>query len=373
MSLSINPLAKLVSEVSSALSKATNEANAQLPQVGDALTKAQLDSTISRLSGGLNSGLNGLAGGTVTAGPSTLSAAFGKTQTALQGIGNTVQSTVSGGLNSLQTVAGSTSNITADISGAINKLTGGNLAGGLMGLAGKISAGAGMLNNFLSLRRGANLPAGGELFLQQGQAINLKPASKNDWRIRINAQWQVFNSPMFKLLEKTGGVVWPYTPNITISTKANYQQIDTIHSNYPFQAYKNSQIDDIQISGEFTCETEYDAAYWIAAVTFFKTATKMFFGQGDLAGSPPIVCNLSGYGSHIFDKIPVLVKSFSVDLKDDVNYVKCEAYDTNNPTWVPVVSTISVTVVPIYNRRRLRQFSLEEYSKGQITDKVGYM
>lgn len=374
MPLSINPLAQLVTKTSESISIATNTV-AGSSLMGDALAKADLDSKISQLSGGLNSGLNGLTGNTSTlnslkSGASSLVAGAG---TALGGIGNSISSTVSGGLNSLASVAGSTSNITADISGTLNKLTGGNLAGGLQSLAGNISAAAGMLNNLLSLRRGLNLPAGAELFAQAGTAIKLIPNAKNDWRVRINAQWNLFNSPLFKLLERTGGVVWPYLPNITVSTKANYTQIDTTHNNYPFHAYKNSQVDEITITGEFSCETETDAAYWIAATTFFKTATKMFFGKGDKAGNPPIICNLSGYGASIFDSVPVIVKSFSVDLKDDVNYIKCDSFGTS--TWVPVMSTITVTVAPVYNRRKLRQFSLEDYAKGKTADSngIGYI
>jgi hypothetical protein len=374
MALSINPLAQLITQSSEAISRATNEANAALPQIGDAISKANLDGTISRLSGGIGSTLNGLTGtlpsigGLNISGAQTLVAGAG---TALGGIGNVASTTVGGAISSLQGLTGATSNITADISGTLNKLTGGNLAGGLQSLAGNVSKSAGILNNILSLKRGANLPAGGELFAQRGQAIQLQPGAKNDWRVRITCQWNIFNSPLFKLLENTGGVVWPYTPNVTVSTKAEYNAISPTHSNYAYQAYKSSVIDDITISGEFTCETETDAAYWIAATTFFKTATKMFFGQGDNAGNPPIVCNLTGYGSSIFDKVPVIVKTFSVDLKEDVNYIKCNTFGTN--TWVPVVSTISVTVTPVYNRSRMRKFSLQDYSRGKTSGGVGYI
>ena len=364
MSLSINPIAKLVAQVSSSISQATNQAQANLPAVGDAITKANLDAKVSQLSGGLNSGLNGLSGGA----DSLLAGA----KSALNGVSG-VSSSIPGvgSLGSLKSVTGSISNITADISGGLNKLTGGNLAGGLQSLAGSISKGAGMLNNILSLGRGANLPSGGELFLKQGTPIQLFPGTKGDWRVRITCQWNIFNSPLFKPLERTGGVVWPYNPNITISTKAEYNSISTIHSNYQMYGYKNSTVDDITISGEFTCETETDAAYWIAATTFFKTATKMFFGEGALAGNPPLVCNLTGYGSSVFDKVPVIIKSFSVDLKEDVNYINCNTFGTN--TWVPVVSTISVTVAPVYNRRRQRKFNLEQYSRGTPSSGVGYL
>lgn len=379
MPLSINPIAQLVASVSDSISKATNEAQSQLPNATSALSKANLDSKISKLSGGIGSGLNGLTGsfGNLTSGISgvagNVGTALNSAQTAMGGVGNPITSRVGGALSTLQSVAGSTSNITADISGSLNKLTGGNLAGGLQSLAGSISSAAGMLNNVLSLRRGANLPSGAEAFIRQGTAIKLAPGAKNDWRVRITCQWNIFKSPLFSLLEETGGVVWPYMPNITISTKADYAPINTIHSNYTNWAYKGSMVDDIQISGEFSCETETDAAYWIAATTFFKTATKMFFGQGEFAGNPPLVCNLTGYGSSVFDKVPVIVKGFSVDLKDDVNYIRCNTFGTN--TWVPVMSTINVTVSPVYNRQRMRQFNLQDYARGKTADPsgVGYI
>lgn len=385
MTRSLNPIAQLVANASEAISKATNEAQAALVSGSSMLDKANLQAKVDQLSGGLNSGLNGLVGSVKDAVGNATGALGTATQnlnalgnslpgaSALGGIGNTITTTVSGGINTLQTVAGSTSNIAADITGGLNKLAGGNIASGLMSLSTGISKSAGMLNNILSLKRGANLPTGAEAFIQQGSAIKLEPGAKNDWRVRLTCQWNIFNSPMFSLLESTGGVVWPYMPNITMSTKANYTALDPVHGNYSFQAYKNSVVDDITITGDFSCETETDAAYWIAATTFFRTATKMFFGQGEYAGNPPLVCNLTGYGSSVFDKVPVIIKSFSVDFKDDVNYVRCNTFGTN--TWVPVMSTITVVVSPVYNRQRLRKFSLQDFARGKTADGngVGYL
>jgi hypothetical protein len=361
MSLPINPIAALVAKVSEGLTAATNAGKAALPSIATSVEKAELDAKIAFRSGGIGTNSSPFSPGA-------------SNNTTLSGLGNQIQSRVGGAVSSLRTLAGSTSNITADISGSLNKLAGGSLATGLQSLAGNISRGAGMLNNILSLTRGANLPSGGELFLKQGApAIKLTSNYQDDWRVRINTNWDIFDNSIFKKLENSGGVVWPYNPNITVSTKANYTAVDPVHSNYPFAAYKNSAVDDIQISGEFSCETEADAAYWIAATTFFKTATKMFFGTGANAGSPPIICHLSGYGSSIFNNVPVIIKTFSVDLKDDVNYINCNSFGTN--TWVPIMSTISVTVQPLYNRRNLRNFSLEAYTSGQLTTPsgVGYI
>jgi hypothetical protein len=273
-----------------------------------------------------------------------------------------------GAASALGGAAGAISNASAAIGASLNKLglASGGLGGGLAAAAGQISSAAGMLNNLLSMTRGKNLPSGAELFKQQGAFVELKAGSEADWRVKLNCNFGLFGGA-FDRLSETGGFVWPYLPNITVASKANYTQIDPIHNIQPFYAYKNSQVDDIQISGEFSVENEMDAAYWIQGTTFLKTATKMFFGQGDHVGNPPVVCNLTGYGARIFNNVPVIVKSFSVDFKDDVNYMKYTPAGGGAPTWVPIMSTISVTVSPIYNRTRLRQFNLKDYASGSLT------
>ena len=359
----VAPFSLLVEGISEKISQSTNEGQAALQDASSALDKLKLDDKVSELTAGFKSGLNQLTGDIKNFGASAM------------GGNTTIQSAVGGAVDKLKTFAGSSSNLVADITGTLNKLTGGNLAGGLMKAAGEFGAAAGMLNNILSLKRGVNIPKGAEVFAPQGQAIQLKAGSKDDWRVRITCEWNTFNSPLFGVLKQTGGVVWPYMPSITVSTKAEYSPIPITHSNYSQYSYKNSVVDDISISGEFSCETATDGAYWIAATTFFKTATKMFFGQGDLAGNPPIICNLTGYGSHVFDKVPVIIKSFSVDFKDDVNYIKCDPFNNGKYTWVPVLSTITVQVAPVYSRQGLRKFSLQDYARGKMSGEgqVGYI
>ena len=406
-----NPLANLVTQSGDSVSVANQIGFDGLPSGTGGLGKFNLDALTNQLGGGLGSGLNGFSAGSnpfaglpSAPGENSLNAGsslLGGQPTALGGLGNPISTNLAGasggtssfgggpslgglnlagaatgggtGIGGLQSLAGSTSNITADISGALSKLTGGGLASGINLNAGGVAKAAGNIGNLLSLIRGANLPAGGELFQRFGSQIKLEPGAKSDWRVRITCEWSIFDSPLFRLLEDTGGVVWPYLPTVNISTQANYNQIDVTHANYPYYAYKNSQVNEITITGEFSAETETDAAYWIAATTFFRTATKMFFGQGENAGNPPIVCNLTGYGASVFDKVPVIVKSFNVGLNNDVNYVRCNTFGTS--TWVPVLSTIECTLVPVYSRERLRKFNLADFAKGSTADPdgIGYL
>jgi hypothetical protein len=354
--------------VSTSISAAIDTGKSAVGDFATELKKADLDAKIDSLSGGLTSPLNGAVPDIDAIKEGT--SAFGKV--VQNPLGSSSISSAADTIGSLQSVTGSISSNAADISSAVSKLSGGNLATGIQNLAGGISKAAGVLNNVLSLRRGANIPKGGELFSSTGEPISVNATSGDDWRVKINAQWDLFNSIMFNsTLKLTDGFVFPILPEISLSTKANYTQIDPTHNNYPFQAYKNSQVDEISISGIFPVENETDAAYWLAGTTFFKTATKMFFGKGTNAGNPPIICQLSGYGPHIFENVPVVVKSFTVDFPTDVNYIKCGKFSNAEPTWVPVTSTIQISVMPIYNRRNVRGFSLEDYAKGRLTTPTG--
>ena len=341
MGLSLNPFSSVLSSAKSAVSSVTNQFGGGF---GDSMNAGMrgLEDKVNQLGGGIGSSLNGLTAG-----------GFGSIGTALNGIG-------------------SISNIAGDIGRSVNAAGIGGAIGALGGIASAVSSGAGQLNNVLSVFRGKNLPASGEAFESRGSFVELQSGNAEDWRVRINCNFGLFGDGAFGLLQTTNGVVWPYNPSITIGTKANYSALDPVHSNYPFQAYKNSSVNDIQISGDFSCETEADAAYWIQATTFFKASTKMFFGKSTNAGNPPVICNLSGYGPGVLNSIPVIVREFTVDLPEDVNYIKCTSNNFGQATWVPILSKISVTVTPIYNRTKLRQFSLQDYASGG-KDSRGYI
>jgi len=371
MARSTSPLAKFVAGATAAYA-VSQAVGAKLPKQTSDSEKARVDKKTNELAGAPGSGTGpapsiGYGAGSIDP---RLAAAAGTQGAGTEAFGNgnvPKQNDLSAAdLNTLKETVGSFPG-GSEIVGGIEAFSQGDLASGFKQTAGGISKAAGSLNNILSLKRGSNLPAGGELFQSTGEPIEVSATPKNDWRVRLNCQWNQFDSALFARLEDTGGIVWPLVPTVQISTSANYSSIDPVHSNYPFLAYKNSQVDDITITGEFPVEVETDAEYWIAATTFLKTATKMFYGVSNNAGNPPIICQLSGYGASVFNNVPVVVTNFQVGLNDDVNYIR---YTPTN-TWVPVLSSVSVTVKPIYSRSKLRQFSLQDYARGSMTTGQG--
>jgi hypothetical protein len=144
------------------------------------------------------------------------------------------------------------------------------------------------------------------------------------------------------------------------------------HSNYPFNIYEGSQVDQITITGEFTCENAREAEYWIAAVHYLKSITKMAYGESSNNGSPPPIVKLNGYGDYVFNNVPVVVSQFNVTLPPDVDYINAGV--GFNGSYAPTKSEIAVTLMPQYSRDKVNKFSLDEFvSGGYIMNDQGYL
>jgi hypothetical protein len=162
-----------------------------------------------------------------------------------------------------------------------------------------------------------------------------KQPGNTDWRVRLslapgakylyNAENPGILAPL-RAGSGTDGVIFPYTPTISTQYTANYEQYDLVHSNYRGLFYKNSRVGDIQIRGTFTAQNTTEANYLLAVIHFFRSATKMFYGQDPQRGTPPPVCLLNGFGEFQFSDHPVVISSFNYTLPNDVDYIR-----TTNP------------------------------------------
>jgi hypothetical protein len=208
------------------------------------------------------------------------------------------------------------------------------------GLANGISAGVNLANNLSSALstglniaggvssalRSINLPAGGDPtggLLGSASATFGGDASPADWRVRLSmANAPSFqNSSVLAPLKQAGGLVFPYTPSINIASSAKYSQIQTTHTNYTFQAFQHSEPGTITITAPMNVEDSTQGLYWIAAVHYLRSLTKMFSGSDALAGNPPPVIFLNGYGNYVFKNIPVVVTQFQTTLSNDCDYI----------------------------------------------------
>lgn len=326
----------------------------------------------------------------------------------------------------------------------------------LLGAVGRVASLTSNLSNpaqLISNLRSVNLPIGGNINAQ------LKSAGANwsgteasgDWRVRLSMPTDptYTSSPVLAPLREAGGMIFPYTPSISITANASYEETALTHQNYAAISYQNSRLDTISITAPFYVEDAVQAQYWLAAVHYFRSVTKMYTGDtGETSGNPPPIVLLNGYGDYVFKNIPVVVKGFTMELPQDVNYIATtvgqagpslgggfvgpikpaspslaqrtgmlaglagamgsaqvaqvlavgslaagayQAYKNaknGNPanilspksagfggaSHVPVKSSMTVTLMPIYSRESMRKFNLNTFVKGgYVKNNVGYL
>lgn len=288
--------------------------------------------------------------------------------------------------------------------------------------------------NVMSLLRSKGIPAGAEAVGDVMSAVASfgGDAAEGDWRVRLSlSNWTSFkSSPVLSPLRQAGGLIFPYTPQITIASSAKYQQIQTLHSNYSFQAYQYSDPGKIEINAPMYVEDANQAVYWIAMVHYLRSLTKMFTGDDVKAGNPPPIIYLNGYGDYVFKNVPVVVTSMSVQLDAASDYIGCNVSSsllsevsniadqlggltntiggavnglggiaksvsnvtgavgqvsgvlgsfgvggTNSGTaYVPTKSSFTVGLQPVYSRTSVRKFSLDKFvTGGYMNNSVGYI
>jgi hypothetical protein len=247
--------------------------------------------------------------------------------------------------------------------------------------------------------------------------------TKGDWRVRLSLApdagylYKAENPGILGYLQKTDGVVFPYTPSISVNYAAHYEPSDLVHSNYKLFQYKNSSVDQLTITCDFTAQDSFEANYLLAVIHFFRSVTKMFYGKDQQPGPgvPPPLCYLSGLGEFQFDKHPLVITNFNYSLPNDVDYIRagsptlqpgvdaamyqyqeepglvdngvsCRRLGANGlvagggaaaprftkatntqPTYVPTKMQITLTANPIVTRNDIStKFSLREYATGTL-------
>tara|TARA_Y100001972_G_scaffold28330_1_gene34842 strand:+ start:5524 stop:6414 length:891 start_codon:yes stop_codon:yes gene_type:complete len=266
------------------------------------------------------------------------------------------------------------------------------------------NVGQGIFNRTLGRLMGAGISTDNRMV--QARAKWSGRNDKKDWRVRLQVPqgplrdfFDFENNPIMKPLSDSDGMFWPLTPMMQIQHTSNYNALAMTHSNFPHQAYNQSQIESMNIIGEFPVQNYEDAKHWVATVHFLRTATKMFFGQDGgtgLKGNPPPILHLSGYGDHMFQKVPVVLNSFNVELRQGIDYISTKQNpspyvtprtrqraglapidEDESQTWAPTLSNISVLITPIYSRDSVKNFSMKKFVRGELNgsrdNEVGFI
>ena len=235
------------------------------------------------------------------------------------------------------------------------------------------AAATGLLNQFggnslAAIAAGATETLRAAARQQQTQAAQgLDNATSGDWRVRLSlapGAGYLYNDPtvgnILAPLKNTGGVIFPYTPAITTAYKADYEPYSLTHSNFKGYFYKSSYVDPINIKATFTAQDTAEANYLLAVIHFFRSVTKMFYGQDANRGAPPPLVFLTGLGQYQFNKHPCVVASFDYSLPADVNYIRSSSvFNVNGTNTLTARETTSTASNPLsYTIERLKNLGI---------------
>jgi hypothetical protein len=270
---------------------------------------------------------------------------------------------------------------------------GSNLSGIFGGVFASTTAAINLFDLSSARRSAAGLmPGGASSQVSQGTSpstnINSSATSAKarDWRVSISlADPKLFGldqtSAIQSPLAGTGGVIFPYIPQISVQYNARYQSQQLTHSNYNSYFYEGSDVNAITITGDFTVQNIAEGQYLLAAIYFFRSATKMFFGKDTNAGNPPPMVKLNGYGQHYFPDVNCVITQFTHTMGPEVDYLEIPVpSSTPAPSTrttpssggpgtvrLPTVSQITVIVQPVYSRKNIHDnFTLDKFSKGGL-------
>lgn len=217
--------------------------------------------------------------------------------------------------------------------------------------------------------------------------------TEKDWRVRVSVSpasqilYRSSSPGILAPLIPTDGVIFPYAPTVSVTHQAKYNSQGLTHTNYTNYFYEASEVSAINISGEFSAQTPEDAFYVMAMIQFFRSATKMFYGDsGKYQGSPPPILYLDGYGPSYLPHVPCLLTSFQHTMPNNVDYIEIDIStgrsspsasavpqtgNKSNANFVriPTMSSIAIGLQPIYSRNKQTTFNFDKFASGDLINK----
>jgi hypothetical protein len=215
-----------------------------------------------------------------------------------------------------------------------------------------------------------------------GQSGSTAVDTSSDTRVRLramrNQETQIYGDPgdstnILSILhpssDGTDGLLFPYTPTISVSQNVDYKPIEMVHTNGDIAAYGHTPSVTLSVTGDFTVQNQREGRYALAVIHFLRTVSKMYFGEADaktnLAGLPPPVLIFSGYGTYIFNNLPVILKShsYSFDKAMNMSSFVTDQGVTKLPTMFSIAMELQVQQTPQAMRKT---FSLDAFRTGKL-------
>lgn len=259
---------------------------------------------------------------------------------------------------------------------ALGNISGGNVSGAVGQLTGLgLSAAKGVTSGITDNIKSFAATAFGSVSHAAGAADG-STSSSNDPRVRISPLKPAFygSGGIMAPLLNTNGVIFPYSPQIQFEQAVNYVEVGMVHTNTDYFSYQRTPSVNINITGKFTCQNQTEGKYALAVIHFFRTASKMYFGEkaGLNAGLPPPILKLNGYGTYMFNELNCILKSHSFSYNEQIDTVQVTT--ANGYVRLPAMFDISCSLTVQQTPSKMRkEFDLDSFRTGTLMAKGGWI
>jgi len=230
----------------------------------------------------------------------------------------------------------------------------------------------------------------------------------NQFKVKLTSA-----SSLDRLTDLRDSVVFDVTPDLIETRNVNYKSLEPLHAPGQVFVYQNTNSRTFNISNvRLISRTSHEASLNLARLWTLRGWTTPQFGQGPQAhedawidelvknnlpavqarmarnrrsrsstprvnksflGAPPQILLLSAYSrtgavngtkgiGHI-RRVPVIIQQMSIPYPSDVDYIPT---DDENPTPMPTVMTLDITLLETHSPTEYENFSLDDYRLGNL-------
>jgi hypothetical protein len=181
-------------------------------------------------------------------------------------------------------------------------------------------------------------------------------------------------------------VIFEVTPTFSDTRSAVYNPLEIVHHPGQIQVYKTTESRSFQLQGRLISNTSAEAADNLIYINRIRSWVMPYYGGGTETrmetkkyfGAPPEVLWFSAYGKFHFEKIPVVVTSYSFTYDEQYDMIPANESskldndgillqnDSKTPVPMPVIMAFTVDIRESYSPAEFSSFDLREYREGNL-------
>jgi hypothetical protein len=165
-------------------------------------------------------------------------------------------------------------------------------------------------------------------------------------------------------------VLFTVSPTISERRSADYDQLQLLHHPGQILKYKWTNTRSWTINGRLVSRNGEEAERNLTYLNYIRSWVMPFTGEGTAAaketkawlGAPPPVLVLSAYGEKMVGPVPVVLKDYSWEFPNEVDYIETSVTKVPFPT----IITVALNVDEAYSPAEYSGFDWIKYLEGNL-------